>query len=126
MELNGNLITQIVKNMKNIVLFILLLTAIKINATDITITWDIPKDSKIAGYYLELQSESGLGLSQDIGLCKRYTIQNLIEGRKYWFYITPYDSTKNKGEQSNIIVYMPKQNVVNNYLPKPHIRIEKE
>ena len=95
-----------------------------INAASLTLSWKVPQNTDIAGYYLDMWSDSGCGLGMNIGAVSTYTIETLLEGRTYTITIVPYDKDKNFGEPSKPIVYKVPFAQKNNNLPKPKIVIK--
>ncbi len=74
----------------------------------VTLAWDPPASSPvpISGYKMYY----GIGSRQystaiDVGNRTTYQVLNLVDGNKYYFAVTDYDSTRNESGYSNEVSY---------------------
>lgn len=90
---------------KYIVLFVLL--SFTSFAASLTLEWTVPEDvneKDIKEYVLSYGTQTGFSTTLTVRNSKRYTLKNLLEGRTYWFQVTPVDKNNIKLEPSNMII----------------------
>lgn len=73
-------------------------------ASSATLQWSSPGDPRIQGYRVYYGTQSGQ-YSQNKGsglstTTTRYTVNNLIVGRTYYFAVTSFDSAGNESDYS--------------------------
>jgi hypothetical protein len=67
-----------------------------------TLVWDAVNDPAVAGYKLHYGETPGTYTnSVDSGKTTSYTLNNLVEGKTYYFAATTYDSAGNQSRYSN-------------------------
>lgn len=70
-------------------------------AEQVGLTWNSNTESDLAGYKLYHGKTSGVYDNHiDVGNETSYTIKNLIEGQKYYFALTAYDTFNNESDYS--------------------------
>ncbi len=82
-------------------LFLLLLTGRFVYAGALIVTWEANTESDLAGYKIYYGTESQNYTSViDVGDTTRHVVENLIEGRTYFFVVTAYDYSGNESAPS--------------------------
>lgn len=75
-------------------------------AGEVTITWDPPQDSSVAGYRIYYSSgSSGYEGVLEIGMDTTYTLTDLVEGRAYYFALVAYDADGVESELSQEVAH---------------------
>ena len=76
------------------------------SAADITVAWDANNESDLAGYILFYgTSSSNYANSIDVGNNTQHTLTGLIEGTTYYFAAKAYDTSDNKSDYSEELIY---------------------
>ena len=82
-------------------LLIVLIPALVLAGTDVTLAWNANDEPDLAGYRIHWGDQSGNYTSQvDVGNVTEYKIENLPDGT-YFFAATAYDDSGNESGYSN-------------------------
>jgi hypothetical protein len=111
--------------LKIILLFVVIFLAIILSckSEDVVVEWT-PKPSKtVKEYSLTFGSESGLTVTVNTGRTNKYTVFSLIEGRTYWFKVTPIGLAGQYGTPSKIIYYTVPKEIIDEFKVRPYVKI---
>ena len=97
-----------------------------LNAASIELEWKVPSDKYIKSYRVEYCSDTGVSVTIDVGKTTNYTINTLIEGKKYWFQVTPQLTNGLDGRKSNMIYYEVPVEKLQQYEIQPELKIKKK
>jgi hypothetical protein len=87
---------------------LILLAAFNASAADVTLAWNANSESDLDGYILFYGTASGnYTNSVDVGNKTQHTLTGLIEGTTYYFAAKAYDTSNNRSDFSQELVYTP-------------------
>jgi hypothetical protein len=85
-----------------LLLGLLLLSPAVSNAADVTLAWDANTEEDLAGYQLYYGFEPGVyNAPIDVGNVITYTIPGLLDGQRYYFAATAYDTAEPERNESD-------------------------
>ncbi|GEM_PF-3261937 len=71
----------------------------------VTLAWDANTDQATRGYYFYVEADSVIVGRTDVGNVTSATINSLVTGQTYVFYVTAYDNRNQESSPSNKITY---------------------
>ncbi len=106
-------------------LLIIFLSLLSLNAASIELEWSVGNDKDVKEYSLTYGTDSGVVTTMKIGKVKSYVVNDLSEGRAYWFEITPISYSDVYGKKSNTINYTVPSKKVDVLEVRPKLKIKK-